>query len=138
MAHAARPIKGSPERSMLVVVAQVDARSRSSWLTGMLSNNESMFGGTDVLHELKTDEECQALMLQVHTIHRTQHLGRYVISLATHAAVADADLVHHRQAVGVHEGVLKRAHLARTRDLHGGGAEDDARAEGEGEGEVEW
>ena len=26
MAHAARPIKGSPERSMLVVVSQIDAR----------------------------------------------------------------------------------------------------------------
>jgi hypothetical protein len=53
MAHAARPIKGSPERSMLVVVSQIDARSRSSWLTGMLSNNETMFGGTDVLHEVR-------------------------------------------------------------------------------------
>ena len=30
----------------------------------MLSNNETMFGGTDVLHELKTDEEIEALMLQ--------------------------------------------------------------------------
>jgi serine/threonine protein kinase len=66
MAHAARPHPTHPEKgALLTVVSQVDAKSKSKWLSSVFGqeNNYCQMGGLDVLNELAS-AEAEAVVLQ--------------------------------------------------------------------------
>ena len=116
MAHAARPVKepamekkgaggggsggggASESAAILTVVSQVDARSRSRWLTKAFSAEDCQLGGLDVLKELMTGEAVETFEIRQEEATGKLAAANRAASKSSSAAAASASAAAARSA----------------------------------------